>query len=281
MVRPPFYFHRAVSLVPLFLFAEWAAARPLPEGGLCSAATPTALRETLERANMLFDEGQYDQAAQLYEHALPCQQALMPSDALDIATSLGNLAEILRLQKQFPHARSLFERSLEIREAKLGVEAPAVAMALNGLAALHADEKRYYEAEPLVRRALSIWKKHEQQYPTEYMTALNTLGVLHLYLDDPDGAERRLQEAMALRPAGIRDYAAAVILHNFGNVKQRQGLLPEAEELFRAALEMEREVIGEEHPMTKRTVKCLALLLKQTRRKAEARRMLESSGIAN
>lgn len=53
-----------------------------------------------------------------------------------MATSLNNLAGLLRDTNRLAEAESLYERALAIREKVLGAEHPTVATSLNGAALL-------------------------------------------------------------------------------------------------------------------------------------------------
>ena len=86
------------------------------------------------------------------------EEALGPEHP-DTATSLNNLAEVLREQGRYAEAEPLYRRAITIFEKALGPEHPDTTSSLNNLALLLKQEGRYVEAEPLYRRALAIREK--------------------------------------------------------------------------------------------------------------------------
>ena len=72
----------------------------------------------------------------------------------DVATSLNNLASLLKAQGSYAEARPLYERSLAIREKAFGSEHPKVAASLNNLALLLKAQGSYAEARPLYEQGL-------------------------------------------------------------------------------------------------------------------------------
>ena len=76
-----------------------------------------------------------------------------------MASSLNNLAELLRATGRYGEAEPLYRRALVIREQALGPAHPDVASSLNNLAELLDATGRSGEAEPLYRRALGIFGK--------------------------------------------------------------------------------------------------------------------------
>jgi tetratricopeptide (TPR) repeat protein len=95
-------------------------------------------------------------SSDLYERALAIwEQALGPTHPAT-ATSLNNLAALLRAQGDLGAARPLYERALAIREQALGPTHPATATSLNNLGSLCYAEGDYAEALRLQERALAV-----------------------------------------------------------------------------------------------------------------------------
>jgi len=136
------------------------------------------------------------------------------NNALAVATSLNNLAELYRVQGRYSEAEPLYKRSLLIREEQLGVDHPDTATSLNNLAALYQAQARYSEAKPLYKRSLSI---SEEQLGT----------------DHPD---------------------TAISLNNLALLYYAQGRYSEAEPLYARAIEIFLQALGQDHPSTKTVV---------------------------
>ena len=78
----------------------------------------------------------------------------------DTASSLNNLAVLIRAQGKYLEAEVLYERALEIRELQLGPSDPDTASSLNNLAVLYNTQGKYTKAKQLYQRALAILEEH-------------------------------------------------------------------------------------------------------------------------
>jgi tetratricopeptide (TPR) repeat protein len=79
------------------------------------------------QASSLGDCGQYAEALPLYERALRISEKALGPEHPEVATTLNNMAELLRTQGKYEEALPLYERRRPIREKKLGEEHPDVA----------------------------------------------------------------------------------------------------------------------------------------------------------
>jgi hypothetical protein len=83
-------------------------------------------------------------AIQYYQRELEATEASLSPRHSDVATSLNNLAEMLRAQGDYASARPLYERALAIREAWFGPRRhPDVVTSLNNLAELLRAQGEY------------------------------------------------------------------------------------------------------------------------------------------
>jgi tetratricopeptide (TPR) repeat protein len=108
-----------------------------------------------------------------------------------MATSLNNLAVLLREANRLDEAEALFRRALAIGENSMGPDHPTVATRLNNLAALLHDTNRLGDAEPLYRRALAIHEKTLGHDDPSVAHDLNNLAALL-------GKTNRIAEAESL-----------------------------------------------------------------------------------
>ncbi len=110
-------------------------------------------------ANVLpLKDRNYPEAEKQLEAAVKEEEGFGPQDQR-LATSLGYLGEVYRLQRRYAEAEPLHKRALAIREKALGAEHPRIATSLNNLALVYHDQGRYAEAEPLHKRSLAIREK--------------------------------------------------------------------------------------------------------------------------
>ena len=88
--------------------------------------------------------------------ALALRQAVLGERHPDTATSLNNLALLLRSQGDYAAAKPLYEQALAITKAVLGERHPDTATSLNNLAALFQAQGDYAAARPLLEQAVAI-----------------------------------------------------------------------------------------------------------------------------
>jgi CHAT domain-containing protein/Tfp pilus assembly protein PilF len=177
------------------------------------------------------------------------QKKLEP-DHPSLATTLGNLAGVLRAQGKLTEAESLYRKSLAIEEKKLEPDHPSLATTLGNLAAVLQDQGKLTEAESLYRKSLAIvQKKLEPDHPSLATTLGNLAAVLH--------AQGKLTEAESLFRKSLAIFekklepdhpSLATTLGNLAGVLKDQGKLTEAESLFRKSLAIEEKKLEPDHP---------------------------------
>src|SRR5262249_47066835 len=134
---------------------------------ICESETADAA-DSAEHARLLgraggklYGKAAYSAARPLYERALAIYEKALGPEHPDAATSLNNLALVLRDQGDLAAARPLNERALAIKEKALGPEHPDTAASLNNLAWVLRDQDDLVAARPLHEPAPAI----KQQAP--------------------------------------------------------------------------------------------------------------------
>ena len=119
-----------------------------------------------ELSLLLVDIGSYHyvceadtEAKRLIYRLLSFRVKVLGPDHPDVATSLNNLAALLKTQGKYAEAEPLYRRALAIDEKALGKDHPDVAIDLNNLALLLKTQGKFAATEPLFRRALAIDEK--------------------------------------------------------------------------------------------------------------------------
>ena len=180
------------------------------------------------------------------------------------ATSLYNLALVLKFQGALDEARPLFERALRIDEATMGPNHPSTASSLNSLAKLLYEKGAYDEARPLFERALRIRETALGPDHQETANSLYNLAVL-LISQGAYGEARRLYERV-LRidesTLGPNHPGTASSLSSLAALLHEKGAYDEARPLFERALRIRETALGPDHPETANSVNNLAVLLK-------------------
>ncbi|MCI0467987.1 MAG: tetratricopeptide repeat protein, partial [Beijerinckiaceae bacterium] len=145
----------------------------------------------------------YAQAKPLYARALAITEKVLGAEHPATATSLNNLAHLLRSQGDYEGARPLYERALAIRETALGAEHPDTAASLNNLAELLRSQGDYDAARPLYARALAIKEKALGAEHPSTATSLNNLALLLSDQGDYDAARPLYARALAIREKAL------------------------------------------------------------------------------
>jgi tetratricopeptide (TPR) repeat protein len=221
--------------------------------------------------------GDYRSARPFCERALAIREKQFGLEHPGTATSLNNLAALLKDQGAFAEARPLYERALAIWEKRLGPEHPHTATSLNNLARLLQGQGALAEARPLYERALAICEK--QLGPEHPQTALSLNNLAALLRDQGALAEARPLHERALaiyeKQLGPEHPHTAWSLNNLAALLRDQGALVEARSLHERALAIREKQLGPEHPHTAWSLSDLATLLLAQGALAEARLLYE------
>ncbi|MBV6395288.1 MAG: hypothetical protein HFACDABA_00863 [Anaerolineales bacterium] len=121
------------------------------------------------------------------------------------------------------------------------------AMGLKGNALRHLA--RYAEAEETLRSALDYAIENFGETHEETSAARNHLGILYKYTGNFDEAERLYRAALGYLPDKESSLAAA-LYHNLGGLAHARGDFAGGEADARKAWEINRRLLGEDHPTT-------------------------------
>jgi Tfp pilus assembly protein PilF len=248
------------------------------EVGTADAADSTQRADLLDRAGAYFlGRAAYSSAAPLLRHAVAIREKALGPEHPDTATSLNNLAVLLKDQDDLAGARQLYERALAIREKALGPEHPHTATSLNNLAVLLNDQGDLVAARQLYERALAITEKAVGPEHPHTATSLNNLAFLLRAQGDLVAARQLYERALAItEKAGRAEHPdTATSLDNLALLLQAQGGLAAARPLFERALAIREKALGPEHPNTATSLNNLAVLLKHQDDLAGARQLFE------
>ena len=124
-----------------------------------------------------------------------------------MATSLNNLAGLLRDTNRLAEAEPLYRRALAITEKSFDPDHPNVATNLNNLAGLLRTTNRLAEAEPLYRQALRILAEFGHRMGHEhphFRTAINNYaGLISAMGLSQDAIAARVRSAIEGEPEGV------------------------------------------------------------------------------
>ncbi len=218
-----------------------------------------ALQATM--AEVYRNLGIYERAAALAKEALAArEQALGPSHP-DVARSLHLKATILHARGELARADATHRQALEMRRELLGERHLDTAASLQSVGQVTQARGRLPEAEGFVAEALAI---HRDLLPADDPAVVRNVAALAAIRRDRGdlaGARQLLEEAVALSRQRGESLDTATMLSNLGAVLHRQGDYPAAERAKREALDLQRKLLGSEHPAVSNSLADLGALL--------------------
>ncbi len=263
----------------LWFRGDLSAAETVLEGALRQAQSngrdELAVAMTLNGlASVYQDEGRYRDAEQSYRRSILTLEKNLGRDDKALASPLHNLADLYLETGRYKDAEPLLLRSLSIRMTALGANDPEVATTLNNLGSLYRLQRRWQEAERPLKEALALFKKKLGPFDIRVAEVVSNLG--RLYQDT-----HRYSEAMACfkEVLAIVDKAAASpafvakALNNQGALYAAMGKPVEAEPYLKKALSVEEQALGPDHPAVAGILSNYASVLRQTKRKSEAKHL--------
>jgi tetratricopeptide (TPR) repeat protein len=201
-----------------------------------TAASSITWEQYNETGRRLFAEGDLAGAEDAFVAAI-AEAERAGGDPLQLASSLGNLAQLKYQQKDHLRAEDLFRRTLDLREQSLGSDHPSVLTSINNLAALYVSRGALDEAEPLLKRAMGASAKRVESAQTDLCVNLNNLARLYFKRGDYRQAEPLLLQLLTLkRPYGPEHPEVATVLVSLAKVRHALGKPDQAERLWRRVL---------------------------------------------
>lgn len=247
-------FAGTLLLVALSSTAQVARGQQSPA---TSEQVPAAGEGDIEEAQQLelqiaalYRQAKLTEAIGPAQRVLDIRQRVQGADHVDVATSLNNLAELLRADHQYARAESLHQRALSIRDKKLGSDHVAVAFSLHNLALLSVDRGDYPSAERLHQRARAIFESQLGPNHPHVALSLNKLARLYWITGDYDRAIELLQRALDIAEAARQPDPLAVAhgLNDLATLYGEIGNVARAIELLQRALSLSTKAVGEHHP---------------------------------
>ncbi|HXZ02834.1 MAG TPA: tetratricopeptide repeat protein [Stellaceae bacterium] len=214
-------------------------------------------------SKVVYDAARFAGLAGPWREAAAIGETQLGPDHPDTATSLNNLALLLKDQGDLAAARPLFERALATYEKALGHDHPDTAASLNNLAGLLKDQGDLAAAQPLFERALAICEKALGPDHPHTATSLNNLASLLQAKGDLAAARPLFERALATyeKALGHDHPDTATSLSNLAFLLHAQGDFAAARPLFERALAIREKALGPDHPDTATSLNNLAGLL--------------------
>ncbi|MEO5367373.1 MAG: tetratricopeptide repeat protein [Magnetococcus sp. WYHC-3] len=236
------------------LVSDWEQERPQRE--LRRQATLLA-----KDAAHAHDGGDLARAEFLLRQTLAIRREVLGEQHPETATTLHNLALVLK-DRQLPGSSLAFNRqALAIREQVLGRHVDTAA-SLNNLASLHQDLGEFPQARALYNRALEIYRSLSGPQHPHMATCLANLAELHRQEGDLDQSLALHRQALAIRSTvlGQKHVDTALSLNNLGALYQSLGLPEMALPLLEQAQQGLESALGSTHPLALRNLANLAVV---------------------
>lgn len=156
-------------------------------------------QEMNAKVNEHYQQGEYSLALQVASSALIQAEEEWGKEHLNYATTLYNLAKIYRSLKNFSEAETYMQQALKIRLFRFGDGHPEIAGDYNWLSYLYRVMRDFEKAIEYNIKATNIYLKFDEKHEDQIATLYNNLGKIYLEVEKYELAEKKLNEALALR----------------------------------------------------------------------------------
>jgi len=227
-------------------------------------------------ATLYRDQGQYARAETLYKRSLGIVRRKLGPFHPDVATGLNNLASLYEDEGLYVKAEPLYKRAFFIWQKTLGPNDPNVAVSMNNLASLYDDQKKYALAEMLYKQSLAIKEQNLGPNNPSLATSLNNLARVYMAQGRYPEAKPVLDRALTvLNWPGHAEPSPVLgrVLANLGTLNRDEGDFENAEDLYQRSLKITKEATGPRSPDMAKTLADYAVLLRETNRSDEARKI--------
>ncbi|MCH9680169.1 MAG: tetratricopeptide repeat protein [Deltaproteobacteria bacterium] len=243
-----------------------------------------ALDEPLRHADILrrlahveIDDGRFEPALELIEHALALRQDTLGDHHPRVADAMQNYGNVLLRAGRFDDAAALLRQALAIAEQSLGPQHLNVA---GIVAALGVAERRLGHtdsARALLGRAIEIRERALGSRDPEVADALVSLANIEYAEDRYPAARQGLERALSIYADRLPDDDPRVVAAraNLAGVHADTDDLPRAEAEYRAVIAAREASLGADHPQVAIAQANLGQVLTAAGRPAEAVALLD------
>ena len=215
-------------------------------------------------------QGLYAQALPWLEQCLSVTRSHFGSEHSQVATSLSNLACVYQYLGRYSEVEPLLVEALELDKRLLGEQNVCVSISLINLASLYSIQGRYDDAETMYLQALELSKYWREQDKTLLITCLNHLVALYFERYEYEKAESVLMRAIKESQDFSNGNHLPNLLNYLARIYKYQQRDAEAEKFYKRALEITKQLVGENHPDVATHLNNLALFYFEKVRHSEA-----------
>jgi len=235
------------------------------------------LIEPLEKlAYAYHSRGEYAPAENCFKQVVLLREAFRPDDRPGLIYVLHGLAILMRIENRFAEAEPFYVKAIEVCRREYGDAHPETATRKNYLAGLYFAWGRYDEARSLVESSLDVYKAVFGEKNELVGIAAMGLALICNRQQNAYEANEYFKLADKLLPAGPRgaimldfkDLAASLFF--LSKEKYKQGMIEEAETLFRYSLIIETDRLWPGHRIVGDNVQLLGDLYRSQYMATEA-----------
>jgi serine/threonine-protein kinase len=189
--------------------------------------------------------GNYAEAETALQRALAIRRQVFGPVHPLVGESQLALAAVYEATYRVADAEPLAQAALAIFRSKLGESHRLVTEAMNTLAVLHLDRRDYAQAVSLFREVFDRFRDGLGAEHPDTLTVEDNLAISLFYAGRADEAEALQRDLVGkLRPDNGQGVDVKN-LHNLARTLEQEGRVPEALELVRRALDVQRGLTGE------------------------------------
>jgi tetratricopeptide (TPR) repeat protein len=217
------------------------------------------------------DQDMYEEAERYFKRALAKIEKLSGNQSSTYAIIAGNLAKTYARQGRYDEATPLQLASLKTKERTLGADHPMVATGLVSLAEIDLDQGRLKEAHDKLENALTIRQAKLGQSP-DTAEVIDLLGQVAMKQNDAKQAQIYFKQALTIREdsLGTGNALTGKSKMLLGEALVTQKLYPEAESLYKQAIDVNSRTFGRESARVALDYDKLATLYSKMGKQAEA-----------
>lgn len=216
--------------------------------------------------------GLYEKAEHILRKAVICAGTVRGKEHPDYATTLVNLANLLRMMKQWKESEALFYQALALYKITIGEKHFIYAGTMNNLGLLYYEKGNLERAKECLEHSLRILEG-KPEYIIPYATTLHNLVDIYKKEGNVALAEETLKKEIAIYKEqhyeGTVLYAAA--LNSLGILYCEKKQYEKAEEVMQESVEITRKHLGEASDAYKTSVKNLEMIKEELQKQKKGK----------
>ncbi len=211
---------------------------------------PLVLSARTALAGTLDDEGNTDQAVEIFEDVVPRWNTAVGPDARETIDAEGQYALALTYMARYDDARALLERDIPRARALFG-DSDSLTLALLGhLAGLHYRTGNYEESAAIFEQLVEVLTISQGELDPETVTNKGNLALLYQRLNRFEDAADLYPEVIdaSVRTLGPEHPGTLVSRNNLALLLSRMERYEEAEQIYRDVLAIRERVLAPTDP---------------------------------